>query len=300
VAGILGNPAGLASGESRFPPQSRRAILESALEWGPFHGKQGQRFTNPMKIYQLLASIATLAFTGLAHADAAPEKIAIIKADDIRGSTEKWNRFFALSKEKGVKVSAGIICQSLEEGTPGYFAWLEKLQASGDVEFWNHGWDHKRWTTEDGKELREFAGTGYEHQKKHFDQSQTLMEKVLGVAPVAFGAPFNSIDADTVRVMGEDPAMRLVFCNSHQRVTNKLVAPMHLRGESDGTAKPNFEKFKAEYSKAKNRSFSAIQFHPGNFSDGHFEEYAKILDFLIAEGWKFVLPSEYVAKQAQG
>ncbi len=42
-------------------------------------------------------------------------------------------------------------------------------------------------------------------------------------------------------------------------------------------------------------SFSAIQFHPNAFSDGHFTEYAKILDFLIAEGWTFMLPAEYVA-----
>lgn len=118
-----------------------------------------------MKIHQLLASYATLAITGLAHADAVLEKVAIIRADDIRGSTEKWNRFFALSKEKGVKVSAGIVCQSLEQGTPGYFEGLRKLQASGGVEFWNHGWDHKRWTTGDGKERREFSGTGYEHQQ---------------------------------------------------------------------------------------------------------------------------------------
>ncbi|HAS82622.1 MAG TPA: hypothetical protein DCS43_08130 [Verrucomicrobia bacterium] len=41
----------------------------------------------------------------------------------------------------------------------------------------------------------------------------------------------------------------------------------------DGTGKPNFEKFKAEYAKNKNLSFSAIQFHPNNFGDEHFTEY---------------------------
>lgn len=248
-----------------------------------------------MKTYRLLLPVIALAFTGLAHAGG---KVAIIKADDIRGSTEKWNRFFALSKEKGVKVSAGIICQSLENGKPDYFDWLKTLHASGDVEFWNHGWDHKRWTAENGKELREFSGTGYEHQKKHFDQSQALMKKALGVAPVAFGAPYNASDADTTRVMNEDSALRLVFCYDKQRFADKVSAPMNLRGESDGTGKPNFAKFKTEYAQKKQSSFSAIQFHPGNFGDEHFKEYAKILDFLIADGWKFVLPSEYVGSQA--
>ncbi len=72
---------------------------------------------------------------------------------------------------------------------------------------------------------------------------------------------------------------------------------MNPRGEVDGTGKPNFAKFKAEYAQKKQPSFSAIQFHPGYFGDEHFKEYAKILDFLLADGWTFVLPSEYVDAQ---
>jgi hypothetical protein len=74
---------------------------------------------------------------------------------------------------------------------------------------------------------------------------------------------------------------------------------MSLRGESNGTGKPNFEKFKAEYLKQKNLSFAAIQFHPNAFGDEHFTEYTKILDFLISEGWTFMLPTEYVAMNDQ-
>jgi peptidoglycan/xylan/chitin deacetylase (PgdA/CDA1 family) len=252
-----------------------------------------------MKPVALLVIIIAMAIASPSYAEGIPGKVAIIKADDIRGVEVKWNRFFEISREKGVKVSAGIICNSLQEDKAGYFDWLKKLQSSGDVEFWNHGWDHKHWTSGDGKEIREFSGSGYGHQKKHFDESQALMKKVLGVAPVAFGAPYNAHDADTVKVMGEDPAMRLVFCNSGKTVKEKLSATMHLRGESDGTGKPNFEKFKADYAQKKNLSFSAIQFHPNNFSEEHFAEYAKILDFLIANGWKFVLPRDYVSQKGQ-
>ena len=37
------------------------------------------------------------------------------------------------------------------------------------------------------------------------------------------------------------------------------------------------------------------------FAADYFEEYARILDFLIAESWGFVLPAEYAAalQQAQ-
>ncbi|MDT8389751.1 MAG: polysaccharide deacetylase family protein [Lentisphaeria bacterium] len=253
---------------------------------------------NILKRRVILIAMAMLIVGRAAQAGEMSMKMAIIKADDIRGKTAKWERFFALSQKKGVKVSAGIICESLQSEKPDYVAWLKKWQSSGLVEFWNHGWDHKRWTAEDGKELREFSGSGYEHQKRHFDQSQALMKKVLGAAPVAFGAPYNAIDADTAKVLAEDPDTRLFFGYGGKPVKGKLLAPMMLRGEADGTGKPNFEKFKAVYVQKKNLSFTAIQFHPNSFGDEHFAEYAKILDFLIAEGWIFVLPAEY-AKGAE-
>ena len=148
--------------------------------------------------------------------------------------------------------------------------------------------------------MREFSGTGYEHQKRHFTQSQDLLKEVLGRSSIAFGAPYNAIDADTVRVFNEAPEMRLLFGYPRQKVEGILLAPMLIRGESDGTGKPNFEKFKADYHERENLSFMSIQFHPNNFSDEHFEEYAKILDFLLAEGWAFVLPQEYVDRQDAG
>lgn len=222
-------------------------------------------------------------------------RIAIIKADDVRGISAKWERFIRVSNEKGVKVSAGIICNSLQGNKKDYFDWLKKHNSSGLVEFWNHGWDHKLWNTGENKKISEFGGSGYEHQKKHFDDSQKLMKKILGESPVAFGTPFNACDADTIRVMNEDDDMRLFFCYKVKGLEGKVLAPMNLRGESDGTGKPNFDKFKAQYLKKKDVSFSAIQFHPNSFSDASFVEYARILDFLIAEGWTFMLPVEYVS-----
>jgi len=243
----------------------------------------------------ILIPLAVLTISLPVLAQDQPRRVAIVKADDVRGITPKWDRFFTLSKGKGVKVSAGIICNSLQGNKKKYFDWLNKLGASGSVEFWNHGWDHKRWTTGEKKKISEFGGSGYEHQKKHFNDSQKLMKKILGVAPVAFGTPFNAVDADTVKVMNEDTDMRMFFCYRAKGLANKVIAPMSLRGESDGTGKPNFEKFKAQYIKKQNLSFTAIQFHPNGFSNAHFAEYAKILDFLIAEGWTFMLPAEYVA-----
>lgn len=222
-------------------------------------------------------------------------KIAIIKADDVKKITPEWNRFFTLSEEKGVKVSAGIICNTLDGDKKKYFDWLRELNASGEVEFWNHGWDHKRWITEEKEKISEFSGTRYEYQKKHFEDSQNIIKNVLGTESIAFGAPYNKVDSVAKRVMNEDNNMRLFFTYHLIELDNKVMAPMNLRGEHDGTGKPNFEKFKSAYLKKNDILFSAIQFHPNNFEEEHFAEYAKILDFLKNEGWTFMLPAEYVS-----
>ena len=248
----------------------------------------------------VMLATAALLMAGSVRGDDRPPKIAIIKADDVRKETRNWQRFFELSKEKGAKVSAGIICDSLEGAAGTYSAWLKGHEESGWVEFWNHGWDHKRWETPEKKKLSEFSGSGYAHQKKHYSDAQAIMKRVLGTSPIAFGTPFNAFDADTAKVLDEDPSMRLFFCNPGLKPLNhQTLVPMMLRGEHDGTGKPNFAKFRDDYRKMGNLSVSAIQFHPSGFTPDHLTEYSKILDFLISEGWTFMPPSEYVALAAR-
>lgn len=225
-----------------------------------------------------------------------PKKIIIIKADDLTDITANWNRFFTMSRDKGVKVSAGIICNSLEGDKKAYIDWLKDLQSTGWVEFWNHGWNHRRLKTDEGREISEFGGSGYEHQKKHYHDARMIMKDMLGLNPIAFGTPYNAKDADTVTVMNEDNALRMFFCVNVEGLSrNVVIAKMNLNGEHDGTGKPNFEKFKAHYAEKKEETFAALQFHPNSFGEEHFDAYAKILDVLIADGWTFLLPTEYVA-----
>jgi len=70
---------------------------------------------------------------------------------------------------------------------------------------------------------------------------------------------------------------------------------MSLPGEPDGIGKPNATKFAAQYEKVKDDlRFAAIQFHPNAFQDASFDEYIKMLDILLNDGWVFMLPHEYV------
>lgn len=252
----------------------------------------------------LMVGGALMLLFGFASAsEEGAERIVIIKADDVRGRSDRWERFFALSKEKGVTVSAGIICNSLAKATKDDLDWLRSLQRAGQVEFWNHGYDHKRWTTEKGKSMREFHGTGAGHQRKHIAEGQALMKKALGTTALAFGAPFNSMDQDTYDVLNAIEEIRLIFAHGMQGLKNKVLAPMTLRGEHDGTGNPNFEKFREQYQKKADVKFTALQFHPNGFNEKDLAEYGRIIDFLLAEGWTFMLPGEYlskVKKQGQG
>lgn len=241
----------------------------------------------------LTALCAVLPVPGLANAT--QPKIAIIKADDVRRPTEQWQRFVDVSRDKGVKVSLGVICDSLADPSPEYVTWLRDLDQSSQVELWQHGWDHKHWTDAAGNALREFRGSGFAHQHKHYHEAKAAMTRVLGRPPLAFGAPYNAMDDDTFKIINADADMRLVFAYNDRGLEEKIPAMMTLRGEHDGTGKPNFEKFKADYAKKSDLHFAAIQFHPQNFAEEHFEEYLKILDFLLTEGWQFMLPREYVA-----
>ena len=224
-------------------------------------------------------------------------KYAIIKVDDLKLRTPKWDAFLAAAKAEGVKVSIGIICNSLETPNPENEAWLKELSASGEVEFWNHGWDHKSWEA-DGKKLSEFSGSGYEHQKENLVKAQEASERVFGKPFNVLGTPFNGMDADTAKVLAEIPEITLVFNYPNvKELGGKTPLPMVIRGEADGTGKPNSVKFIPDYQLHwKDATFSAIQFHPNSFGETGVQEFTNIIKFLKIEGWQFILPSEYAAK----
>lgn len=218
-------------------------------------------------------------------------KIAIIKADDIREPTVRWHQFFEMLSKRGIFCSAGIIGHSLQKNDQPYQQWLLDLHNSGLIEFWNHGWDHSRWLGEGDQYIHEFSGTSYLMQKKHFINAQNAMANLFGSPPIVFGAPFNTIDHETVRVIDECPDIQYVFGYSEQQIlNNKKTLLMSLRGEHNGVGKPDFEKFKQDYYHQSDIQFTVLQFHPNRFEVRDLDEARHILDFLGANGWTFVLP----------
>ena len=248
-----------------------------------------------------LVLLITLALNGSAMA-ADLSKVVIIKADDFTGTNQAWSDFLEASRAAGVKVSIGVITKSIRENSPVQ-EWMRAQEKNGDVEFWNHGWDHKRWSTNDFS-ISEFQGSGLANQREHLIRSQAALKKLLGHDAIALGTPYNGFDSDTAQAMNESPALRLFFTYTtnpktevaRQRVDAR-IALLDIVNEAEGTGKPNAAKLAALLAKRPSGPIS-LQFHPPYFDAPHLEEYRKILADLKVHGYTTMLPSQYVAALA--
>lgn len=221
----------------------------------------------------------------------------ILKLDDVvntRGRVpERFKKLGEYIRTKKIKASLGIICNSLEGDNPEYIQWLKDLHDTGLVEFWTHGYTHKEWD-ENGKHLQEFNGTSYEEQKQHFDRSQELAKQKLGFAFTSFGAPFNGTDANTARALTEEPEIKIWLYGDIQNPAGKLVldrvGPVNIENP---LFVPSLDRFIAGYNKYPTREYFVIQGHPNQWDDARFDQFTKIVDFLIEQKAKIVTPTEY-------
>ena len=259
------------------------------------------RLLNLLVSPKALVLLMALALNGPAMA-ADLSRVVIIKADDFTGTNQAWSNFLEASRAAGVKVSIGVITKSIREHSPVQ-EWMRAQEINGDVEFWNHGWDHKHWPTNDFS-ITEFQGSGLASQREHLIRSQAALKKLLGHEVIALGTPYNGFDADTAEAMNESPALRLFFTyttnpktEAARRQVDAHIALLDIVNEAEGTGKPNAAKLAALLARRPPGPVS-LQFHPPYFDAPHLEEYKKILADLKIHGYTTMLPAQYVAALA--
>jgi peptidoglycan/xylan/chitin deacetylase (PgdA/CDA1 family) len=263
---------------------------------------------------------ATLLVRGGRADDPAPRPpVIILKLDDVNVSTRgapvspRWLRVAEYIEKNHVKAGFGIICTSLEKDNPAYLRWIKDLQGRGAVEFWFHGYDHAVHSV-DGTQFNEFKGRSYEDQKQRFDRSQRLAQQHLGFVFHAFG-PGGGVgnglfDANTVRVMADEPAMRIwLYPQPLDEAGKKLEAQgkvvildrvwaVNLESKP---GLPDYQRLVDGYAKYPQRKYFVLQGHPNKWTeDRRWDEFVKIIDFLKARGCPFMTPSEYVASLSSG
>ncbi len=222
-------------------------------------------------------------------------QLVILKADDLTFYdsdvlSSNWFRVIDYIKIQKITMGIGLKGYSLVDGNSSYDALVSALQRSGYFEIWNHGYTHLlSGTNESGEQYDEFRNTSYEYQKNHLLMTQNLAKAKLGITLHTFGAPGNSIDANTLRVIDENSDIR-VWLNGDER-SQKVVLKEEGCFIEYPIFFPSFQSFLMDYNPAK--AYYLFQFHPNKWNDHGFEEFKKIIAYLMQAEVTFITPYEY-------
>lgn len=228
------------------------------------------------------------------HRGKTPPKI-VLKLDDlkpVRGKVhEKWIKVADFAKERNIKTAFGIIAQGLEEDCPAFVQWVKDANAGGQIEFWNHGYDHLG-----DEQIKEFCGQSLEYQKDHLARCSQLARTKLGFPMVSFGAPFNATDKATLQALSEDQDIRVWMYGNSKTTAGKTVLKRNDVTIETPTFIPNFAGFIEAYAHNRGANYFVMQGHPTHWDNDRFEQFRMIVDFLIAQKAVFVLPRELAAQ----
>lgn len=240
--------------------------------------------------------------------DRATRRFVVLKFDDMQGinnrKTPVHSRFQRLAdyiEGKKLKASFGIIAKSLEEDNPGYYAWIRKhaVENGGRFEFWFHGYDHAMDMDVAGTHCKaEFSGPPYAYQSEHFARGCKLMKERVGFPFRTFGAPGNAVDATGVRVLEENPEIRIWLFGAALTKSSKFIIPRSPELEY-AVGKVSFAAFLKGYQPKRSQICVALQGHPTHWDDAMFVEVQHIVEVLQADGRIFVTPYEYFQVSAQ-
>jgi hypothetical protein len=234
--------------------------------------------------------------------DTTRPRFVVLKFDDMQGienrKTPVHSRFQRLAdyiEGKNLKASFGIIAKSLEVDNPGYYAWIRQraLENGGHFEFWFHGYDHAMDMDVAGTHCKaEFSGPPYAYQSEHFAQGCKLMKQRVGFPFRSFGAPGNAVDATGVRVLEENPEIRVWLFGPAQIKSSKFIISRSPELEY-AVGKVSFEAFVKGYQPKRSQICVALQGHPTHWDEAMFVEFQHIVEVLQADGRIFLTPYEY-------
>lgn len=222
------------------------------------------------------------------------KQLVILKADDMVFDTVtvisgRWRRFIDFINSKKIKAGLGLVGNSLTKGNLEYYTYLRKLVNSGSFELWNHGYNHiVGAVNEKGDVYCEFMNTPYEYQKQHLIQTQKLAKEKLNTTLHTFGAPANAVDDNTIRALDEIKELKVWFFG--HSTPGKLVLPRDMEIEYP-CAMPDYQKFIEYYDPEKD--CLVLQIHPNLWDESLFEEFVKIIEFLLENEVTFITPFEY-------
>ena len=242
----------------------------------------------------LLVFLAFL-LPGIPGVEAPSPGVVVWKFDDLRtgprGNVSAIKPVVAWSRSTGTPISLGVIADRLHEATSDEIQWLQVSAAErgGTVEFWLHGWDHRKVTDAQGTTIGfEFKGTGLTSQTASLRQSQEAMQQIAGLTCTTFGAPYNASDADTPQALDTLPEVT-VWLFGPPGDTRRQVLPASLRLETK-TGVVSSAAFFAAYDRGPRPRLLVLQGHSPYWNQASFTEFVRIADRLRSDGWVSRLP----------
>ena len=224
-------------------------------------------------------------------------KVVIWKFDDVRAG-EKMRLMPGFKKvcDWAVKnktvISMGVICDSLSNPNLDDVAWIKKnaIENGGCIEFWLHGWDHKKIKKSDGTDGSEFFGSDLETQKKHFKDACDIFNKNTQLTFNTFGAPYNQNDENTALAMDTCPNLTHWFFGPKDKLRVVLGRSINMEVT---TGKVSYEKFVQAYKAKTPLSPLVLQGHVGQWDEQSYNDFVKTADFLSKEGWIAQTPRQW-------
>ncbi|PTX99990.1 hypothetical protein DB346_19480 [Verrucomicrobia bacterium LW23] len=220
----------------------------------------------------------------------------VLKLDDFKavkggGIHQRWLRVADYAAQKQIKLSFGIIGNGMETDANAFYTWVKEKHAAGQIEFWHHGYDHAG----DGK-IMEFSGQPFEHQREHMARTQQIAKDKLGFAFTSFGAPFNATDAATLRVLQDEPDLKVWMYGNARTPAGKIVLQRAFNVNLESpTIIANYGAFIQGYAHNRGAEYFVLQGHPAGWGDDRYAEFQKIIEFLLEQKAQFVLPRDFIA-----
>lgn len=224
-------------------------------------------------------------------------KSVILKFDDIKSKSDicpQWNAVFEYILSKNIKGSAGVIGKFLKGDDSKLFDWIKSISATGNIEFWNHGYSHCKFANGD----REFFRTSYEYQCNSIKMTQSLAKDKLKITFTAFGAPHNLTDDNTEKALKTHPEIK-VWLNTDPSVESTIPLLRVKKCEIAHISNDYYftlDTFKLQFESLKNSPYAVMQFHPSGWTSDHgIRQFYQIIDYLMQQpDVKFTTPTEYV------
>ncbi len=254
-------------------------------------------------------------------------QIVILKMDDLRqhvagtGVKQTWIDVLAKLRAANAVTNIGIVAMyingdgngtnvvgaanDLANGGQEWIDWVKAQHAAGDVEFWQHGWDHLPALDEDPSGNTSEFQARVARQQRHWNWAQAAGKAVLGFDFRSFGAPGNKVNADTIILMNATPEINARYYGDDQSLISTAFNIERFGGSiesgSGGNFAPDWDVYQAAQAAHGDKAYLCFQMHPELWQnpEENLAVFQQILDDLVAKKVTFMTAQQFVKHIAQ-